>query len=99
MAEQRNWYIVTYDVRDPQRWRRVYRLLRGYGSRLQYSVFRCSLNRRQFGKLRWELEQRLASEDGILFIGLCNGCVSRIGGRNRPGSWGEDDEEVRFKII
>jgi CRISPR-associated protein Cas2 len=99
MAEPRHWYVVSYDIRDPQRWRAVYKLLRGFGTRLQYSVFRCALSARQFEKLRWELAQRLASEDGILYIGLCNGCVRRIKGRNRPGAWGEEEEGARFRIV
>jgi CRISPR-associated protein Cas2 len=38
-------YIVTYDVSDERRWRRIYRLLQGYGEWLQLSVFQCRLSR------------------------------------------------------
>lgn len=37
-------YIVSYDISDPQRLRRVHRTMRGYGDALQYSVFRCDLS-------------------------------------------------------
>jgi CRISPR-associated protein Cas2 len=40
-------YIVTYDIRDPKRWRRVFRLMNGYGAWLQLSVFQCRLSRRR----------------------------------------------------
>ncbi len=40
----RTRYIVSYDISDPQRLRRVHRKLRGYGDPLQYSVFRCDLS-------------------------------------------------------
>lgn len=37
MAEGRLWYLVCYDVREPGRLRQTYKLLKGYGSSLQYS--------------------------------------------------------------
>jgi CRISPR-associated protein Cas2 len=37
-------YIVSYDIADPKRLRRVHRTMRGYGDPLQYSVFRCDLS-------------------------------------------------------
>ena len=36
-------YLVAYDVSAPERWRRVFRLMHGYGEWLQLSVFRCRL--------------------------------------------------------
>lgn len=29
---------IAYDIRDPKRWRHVYRTVKGYGGRLQLSV-------------------------------------------------------------
>lgn len=40
----RTAYIVAYDISDPGRLRRVYRTMRGYGDRIQFSVFRCELS-------------------------------------------------------
>ncbi len=40
----RSRYIVCYDIANPKRWRRVYRIMRGFGDPLQYSVFRCDLS-------------------------------------------------------
>ncbi|HXG66329.1 MAG TPA: CRISPR-associated endonuclease Cas2 [Blastocatellia bacterium] len=37
-------YIVSYDISDPKRLRRVHRAMRGFGDPLQYSVFRCDLS-------------------------------------------------------
>jgi CRISPR-associated protein Cas2 len=64
-------YIVSYDVSDPKRLRRVHRACRDYGVHLQYSVFECDLTERE----RLELEHRLVelidrSEDQVLFIEL-----------------------------
>ena len=64
-------YLVTYDICDPKRLRKVYRLMRGYGEHLQYSVFLCSLNRSR----RTVLESRLEAimhlrEDQVLFVDI-----------------------------
>lgn len=32
-------WLLTYDIADKRRWQRLYRLVRGEGIRLQYSVF------------------------------------------------------------
>lgn len=32
-------WLIAYDIACPRRWRRVYRLVREYGVRLQWSVF------------------------------------------------------------
>lgn len=40
----RSRYIVTYDISDPTRWRKVFRTMRGFGDAVQYSVFRCDLS-------------------------------------------------------
>ncbi len=54
MRDERT-YIVTYDIADPKRWRRVFKALHGFGEWLQLSVFQCRLTRRR----RAELETRL----------------------------------------
>lgn len=40
----RNRYVVSYDVSEPKRLRRVHKLMKGYGIPLQYSVFQCDLS-------------------------------------------------------
>jgi CRISPR-associated protein Cas2 len=67
----RTLYIVTYDIADDRRWRKVFKLMYGYGDRLQYSVFRCALSDRE----RVELVEKLSrviksSEDQVLFFPL-----------------------------
>jgi CRISPR-associated protein Cas2 len=36
-------YIVSYDIRCPKRWRKVYKIMNGFGEHWQYSVFFCVL--------------------------------------------------------
>jgi len=96
MAQQKNWYLVCYDIHDPKRWRKAYELLQGYGKRLQYSIFRCWLSQRDREKLRWELEKILAAEDELLLLRLCNHCVEGVQMHNRPGAWPVEEEAYRI---
>ncbi|MGE3284120.1 MAG: CRISPR-associated endonuclease Cas2 [Hyphomicrobiaceae bacterium] len=50
-------YIVAYDIADPRRWRRVYRLLQGYGEWVQLSLFQCRLDPMRRRLLEAELAQ------------------------------------------
>jgi hypothetical protein len=59
MAESKNFYLVCYDIRNAKRWSKAYKLLQGYGERLQYSIFRCPLTMRNGERLRWQLAQIL----------------------------------------
>lgn len=88
MAEIKNYYLVAYDIRCPKRWRKAYKLLEGYGERIQYSIFRACLSQRSREKMRWELEKILAQEDNLLLIRLTDRCVADIPKYNRPGTWG-----------
>lgn len=87
MSELKNCYIVCYDIRCQKRWRKAYKLLKGYGQRIQYSIFKCCMNQRTREKLRWELEKILAKEDSILFVRLSHRCLQDIPKYNRPGEW------------
>jgi len=50
MIEER-LYIVTYDIGDERRWRRVFKLMKGYGRWLQLSVFQCRLSAQRRAEL------------------------------------------------
>ena len=64
-------YIVSYDVRNDKRWRKVFRLMRGYGDHLQYSVFRCELSDRERIELTEKLTQVIKQDDDqVLFFSL-----------------------------
>ncbi|NYZ13540.1 CRISPR-associated endonuclease Cas2 [Azospirillum sp. RWY-5-1] len=66
-----NLYVITYDIADPKRWRKVFRLMEGYGEWLQFSVFQCRLGRRRLTELRTQLETRIKpKEDHVLILDL-----------------------------
>lgn len=62
-------FIVTYDIANQRRWRRVFKMLHGYGEWMQLSVFQCRLSRRRRMELETELRELLKNgEDHVLVI-------------------------------
>lgn len=67
----RTRYLVSYDIADPKRLRRVAKACEGFGSRIQYSVFECPLDDLRFQQLRAELDSLIQhEEDQVLFVSL-----------------------------
>jgi len=67
----RTRYLVSYDVRDPKRLRRVAKTLEGFGVRLQYSVFECPLDNLRLAQVKSALHPILKhDEDQVLFVAL-----------------------------
>ncbi len=70
MANER-LYLVTYDISDPKRWRRIFNLMKGYGHWLQLSVFQCRLTARRRAEMTIRLEESLKpTEDHILILDM-----------------------------
>ncbi len=65
----RQTYIVSYDISDPKRLRKVFRTMRGYGDHVQLSVFRCELTETERVELRGRLSEVIHHrEDQVLFV-------------------------------
>ncbi len=65
----RRFYLVSYDIPDDRRRTRVFKLLRSWGERVQFSVFCCQLNPREKLSLCNELKSRMNNnEDQTLFL-------------------------------
>lgn len=68
---QEHLYIVSYDITEPRRWRKVFKTLHGYGEWLQLSVFQCRLSRKRLLQLEGLLRDHLKqSEDHLLIIDI-----------------------------
>ena len=64
-------FIVSYDVSDPKRWRRVYRTMRGYGVWVQLSVFQCRMSKTRLLQLEVALGEIVnRQEDHVLLLDL-----------------------------
>lgn len=97
MSADKRWRLVCYDIRKPARWRKVYKIVRGAGEPVQYSIFRCRLDDRETEKLKWQLSQVMAPEDSLLVIDLCPKCASNVVARNHVEGW--DVKPPSFRII
>ncbi len=84
-----NLYVVTYDIASPKRWRRVFRIMEGYGEWLQLSVFQCRLNRRRQIELKLALDQVINHADDhviILDLGPAEAIRPRVESLGKPFS-------------
>lgn len=67
----RKVHLVTYDVSDDRRRENVFRILRGFGDHLQFSVFRCETSASELVRLRGQLQEAINPfEDQVLFADL-----------------------------
>ncbi len=89
-------FIISYDISDPKRWRRVFRTMKGYGEWLQLSVFQCRLTRMRMLQLEAELREAMNQrEDHVLIVdvGPADGVTPRV------QSLGKQFETVRREAV
>ena len=74
-------YIVVYDISNQKRWRRVFKLMQGYGEWVQLSVFQCRLSRRRHAELVARLDGLIDhGHDHVVLvdIGVADGVEPRV---------------------
>lgn len=89
-------YIVAYDIGNARRWRRVFKLMKGYGRWLQLSVFQCRLSARRRIEMARRLEETIRAEDDHVLI-LDLGPADRVD--PRVESLGRQFEPVKRAAI
>lgn len=74
-------YVVTYDISDQKRWRRVFKIMKGYGEWLQLSVFQCRISRRKLAELKAKLDREIHHADDqivVLDLGDAETVIPRV---------------------
>lgn len=67
----RNSYLVSYDISDERRLAKVAKTMRGFGDRVQYSVFECQLSPSDLTRCRHRLSEIIHHrDDQVLFVDL-----------------------------
>ncbi len=67
----RTTYIISYDIADEKRLRRVFKTCKNFGSHLQFSVFECDLSPSERIRMESELKSLINHKaDQVLFIAL-----------------------------
>lgn len=97
MATKKQYYLVCYDIREPKRWRKCYRLLKGYGERIQFSVFQCLLSDPLVAQMRWELAKILNKDDSLLIAPIATPDKNKIIQWNMNADWSGSRD--RFKTL
>lgn len=74
------FFIVSYDIIPDKRRTKLAKLLEGFGSRVQRSVFECDLTAAQFTQLRRRLDKLLKPDEGdnVRIYQLCASCVRTV---------------------
>ena len=88
-------YIVSYDISNPKRLRKVATACEDFGVRKQFSVFLCRLSATDVVKLRRRLYDLIdLQKDQVLFFPLCAKCVNQIEALGRPTEAHNAKDEV-----
>ncbi|MFV9507854.1 MAG: CRISPR-associated endonuclease Cas2 [Oscillochloridaceae bacterium umkhey_bin13] len=71
--------IISYDIVNDRRRTKVMHLLKGYGTRVQYSVFECLLNPLELAQLGAKVKLLIDQDtDSVRFYRLDEAAVKRI---------------------
>ncbi len=71
MKDQEHIYIISYDIRDQKRWKKIHKTLKGFGEWLQLSVFQCRLGKMSALRLEAALSEIMnQKEDHLLIIDI-----------------------------
>ena len=64
-------YIVAYDITEPKRWRKIFKLMKGYGRWLQLSIFHCRLDGGRRAEMALALERLIdPGADHVVILDL-----------------------------
>lgn len=73
------FWVVSYDIPNDKRRRKVSKVLEGYGRRAQFSVFECELDEVKLGQLELRLRREIdEKEDDIRFYPLNRADLKRV---------------------
>lgn len=72
------FYMVSYDITDDTRRRRIQKILEGFGARVQYSVFECEISEPHYRELRTRVVDVMDGESAIVrFYNPCTSCSGK----------------------
>lgn len=71
--------VVSYDISDDNKRRKIAEILKDYGARVQYSVFECNLDKKQLRQMIKELLSHVDKDrDSLRIYYLCESCISKL---------------------
>lgn len=72
-------YVVAYDIVSTKRRNKVAKVLKGWGERVNLSVFECELKKGTLELLRKEISKLIKKdEDVVVYYPLCLNCRAEV---------------------
>jgi len=88
--------LVSYDIVNHKVRRRVMKLLKNFGHRVQLSVYECDLDEATYLRMKEGVEQLIDERlDSVRYYHLCKGCLRNV----VICGWGAVLEDEGFDII
>ena len=91
------FFLVCFDIADDRIRYRVVKVLKGFGTRVQKSVFECpNLTEERFLKMKNSIDDLIdQGDDSVRYYLLCRGCIRRM---EYSGIGGLPDGEI-FRVV
>jgi CRISPR-associated protein Cas2 len=71
--------VVAYDIPDDRRRMKLFKTMKGFGIRSQFSVFECELPDHKYRKMLVSIGKLIDTvEDNIKVYVLCKGCLKTM---------------------
>src|SRR3954462_5034204 len=76
---QTTCYVIAYDIPDDRRRTKIHKVLTGFGTWTQYSLFECFLSKKEFIQLKAKLAKHIEdTQDSVRFYPLLANCLNRV---------------------
>ena len=97
-AKTKFFYIISYDITDDRIRNKVADILKGYGVRVQKSVFECpDLSKHDLQKIQSKIDKLIDKDyDNVRFYRQCKSCLRYI---ENIGADNVSHKQYNFKII
>jgi CRISPR-associated protein Cas2 len=87
--------VVSYDIPNDRRRARLRRQLKSFGTRVQYSVFECLLDRQGMERMRAAVKGIIKKgDDHVRYYSLCESCAQQV-----QAIGGVVTQEVRTAVV
>jgi CRISPR-associated protein Cas2 len=71
--------LVTYDITDPKRLKRLHKFMKEFGLNTQKSVFECDIDDEALKRIRKYCKERLdLDEDSVRIYKICSRCINNV---------------------
>ncbi len=78
-SSQATCYIIAYDIPEDRRRTKVHKILSGFGTWTQYSLFECFLSKKELVLLKSKLAEHVKdTQDSVRFYPLCATCLDKV---------------------